>query len=115
MNETINWIKVREEAQRRILASKKCFCCSREAIAVGNTCSPTSASGMTPPRPWCAYCLLSIRGGVNILEWRVSKQDAKETIEDAIAFAEDRIKHSVNVGSNTMVIRRGKRLLEKLG
>lgn len=112
--EKIDGVKVREEANRRILAQQKCFCCSQKAIAVANTCSPTSASGMTSPKPWCAYCLLSMRGGVNILEWRIPPDEAKKAIEGAIAFAKDRIEHFVNIASNRTVIVRGTRLLRRL-
>jgi len=114
MNQKIDWVKVREEAHCRILRSEKCFCCGNKAVVVANTCSPTSASGMTPPRPWCAYCLLSMRGGVNIFEWRVPIGEARKALEDAMTFATDRIKHGVNIIHNEAVRIRGHKLLKEM-
>lgn len=114
MNDEIDWIAVREEAKRQILASDKCFSCSRKAVAVVNTCSPTSASGMTPFRPRCTFCLLSILGGVNIREWRITTDEAKKELNDAIKHAKSLRKRGVNPAHMDRVVTRGKQILESL-
>lgn len=52
---------------------------------------------------------------MNIFEWRIPMDKAKKAIEEAVTFAEDRIKHDVNVSSNRIVIERGKQLLKQFG
>lgn len=93
---------------------KKCFSCSRKAVGVVNSCSPTSTSGMTEPRPRCAYCLLSIRGGVNVLKWLVPLEEVKEELEKAIEYASDRIGHNVNVEDNKRVMERGNERIRQI-
>ena len=91
----------------------KCFCCSQKAIAIANTCSPTSASGMTSPRPWCAYCLLSIRGGVNISSWLISTKEVKKALENAVKRALMLIGKFINIANNRRVVKEGnQRLIE---
>ena len=91
----------------------KCFCCGQKAIAIANTCSPTSASGMTSPKSWCVYCLLSIRG-VNILEWLIPIKEVKKALEDTIKYASTLVSTSVNVADNRRVITRGNQMLETM-
>ena len=69
----------------------KCFSCSNEAIAIVNSCSPTSASGMTPPRPRCADCIVHMLPPVNLLSLLVSKEEAKEKFIQAEKRRAERI------------------------
>ena len=64
----------------------KCFCCGKKAIVIANTCSPTSSSGMTTPRPWCAFCFVSIQGATNVFEWLIPIEQAKFDVEMAIKY-----------------------------
>jgi len=52
----------------------KCFSCSNEAVAMVNTCSPTSASGLTEPRPRCEECLVNMLGA-NVVSLLVSDKE----------------------------------------
>ena len=55
----------------------KCFSCSNEAVAIVNSCSPTSSTGMTDPRPRCEECLANMMGA-NVLELLVSPKEFDE-------------------------------------
>jgi len=52
----------------------KCFSCSNEAVAIVNSCSPTSSTGLTKPRPRCEECLANMVGA-NVLELLVSEEE----------------------------------------
>jgi len=56
---------------------QKCFYCSNDAVAICNSCSPTSATGLTPEKPLCADCIANGRG-INILHWLIPKDKAKK-------------------------------------
>ena len=62
---------------------QKCFCCGKDAIAICDSCSPTSVTGLTPERPFCADCIASI-SGVNIIKWLVPKTEGENEIEYAL-------------------------------
>jgi hypothetical protein len=61
---------------------RKCFYCSNDAIAICNSCSPTSSTGLTKPKPLCADCIANGRG-INILHWLIPEDEAKK-IQDAL-------------------------------
>jgi len=52
----------------------KCFSCSNEAVAIVNSCSPTSSTGLTEPRPRCEECLANMVGA-NVLELLVLPEE----------------------------------------
>jgi len=52
----------------------KCDSCSNEAVAIVNSCSPTSDSGVTPTKPRCEECLANIKG-VNVVSLLVSPEE----------------------------------------
>jgi len=62
---------------------QKCFYCSNDAIAICNSCSPTSSTGLTKPKPLCADCI--VNGiGINILHWLIPEDEAEKLIQNAI-------------------------------
>jgi len=63
------------------MSGSKCFSCSNEAAAIVNTCSPTSASGMTEPRPRCEVCIANMHG-VNITQMLVSEKEFQELLKN---------------------------------
>jgi len=58
----------------------KCFSCSNEAVAIVNSCSPTSSTGLTEPRPRCEECLANMIGA-NVLELLVSPEEFDERMK----------------------------------
>ena len=52
----------------------KCFSCSNEAVVIVNSCSPTSSTGLTEPRPRCEECLANMVGA-NVLELLVLPEE----------------------------------------
>jgi hypothetical protein len=58
----------------------KCFSCSNEAVAIVNSCSVTSSTGVTEPKPRCEECLANMRGA-NVLELLVSPKEFDERIK----------------------------------
>jgi len=58
----------------------KCFGCSNEAVAIINSCSPTSSTGLTEPRPRCEECLANMVGA-NVLELLVSPKEFDERMK----------------------------------
>ena len=63
----------------------KCFWCSNKAIHTGYTCSPTSASGMTTPKPYCADCSIQVKPTIVLKlvdhdEWCTAFRDAYHKI-----------------------------------
>jgi len=71
------------EGVQQIRDFHKCFHCSNDAVAICNSCSPTSATGLTKPKPLCADCIIS-GIGINILLWLVPENEAQKAIQDAI-------------------------------
>jgi len=62
---------------------QKCFYCSKIAIAICDSCSPTSSTGLTPERPFCEDCIASILG-INIVKWLVPRHEGENEIEYAL-------------------------------
>lgn len=62
---------------------QKCFYCSNNAIAICDSCSPTSATGLTPEKPLCEDCI--VNGiGINIVRFLIPENEAEKLIEKAI-------------------------------
>jgi len=62
---------------------QKCFCCSKNAIAICDSCSPTSATGLTPEKPFCEDCIASTLG-INIIKWLVPRHEGEKEINYAL-------------------------------
>lgn len=61
---------------------QKCFYCSNDAIAICNSCSPTSSTGLTPEKPLCEDCI--VNGiGINIVKWLMPRHEGESKIEYA--------------------------------
>lgn len=62
--------------------TQKCFYCSNKAIAICDSCSPTSPTGLTKPKPLCADCIAN-GIGINILKFLIPEDEAEKAIRDA--------------------------------
>lgn len=61
---------------------KKCFYCSNDAIAICDSCSPTSSTGLTPEKPLCEDCI--VNGiGINIVRFLIPEHEAESKIQYA--------------------------------
>ena len=56
---------------------RKCFYCTKEAIAICDSCSPTSSTGLTPEKPLCEDCIVSSIG-INIKRFLIPKFEAEK-------------------------------------
>jgi hypothetical protein len=65
---------------------QKCFYCSKDAIAICDSCSPTSSTGLTSEKPLCEDGIASILG-INIVRWLLPKHEAVSKIEYAVRKA----------------------------
>ena len=63
----------------------KCFSCSNEAVAIVNTCSPTSDTGMTEPRPRCEACIANMKG-VNILSLLIPTEEFSRKMDRLVKW-----------------------------
>lgn len=62
---------------------QKCFFCSKDAIAICDSISPTSDTGKTPERPFCEDCIVSTPG-INIVKWLVPRHEGEKAIKHAL-------------------------------
>jgi len=62
---------------------QKCFYCSKDAIAICDSCSPTSATGLTPEKPLCEDCIASTPG-INIVRWLLPRHEGEKEIKYAL-------------------------------
>jgi len=62
---------------------RKCFYCTKEAIAICDSCSPTSSTGLTPEKPLCEDCIVSSIG-INIKRFLIPKFEAEKRINYAL-------------------------------
>jgi hypothetical protein len=63
--------------------AQKCFRCSKDAIAICDSISPTSSTGKTPERSFCEDCIASTLG-INIVKWLVPRHEGEKEIEYAL-------------------------------
>jgi len=68
---------------------QKCFYCSKDAIAICDSISPTSSTGKTPERPFCEDCIASIPG-INIVKWLVPRHEGEKEVEYALRKRSDK-------------------------
>lgn len=59
---------------------QKCFHCGKDAIAICDSCSPTSPTGLTPERPFCEECIVSTPS-INIVKWLVARHEGENKIK----------------------------------
>lgn len=61
---------------------QKCFSCYKNAIAICDSCSPTSATGLTPEKPLCKDCIAKTPN-INIVRWLVLRHEGEEDVKCA--------------------------------
>lgn len=62
---------------------QKCFYCQKDAIAICDSCSPTSPTGLTPEKPLCEDCIVNSIG-INIKRFLVPRFEAERRINYAL-------------------------------
>ena len=62
---------------------QKCFSCSKDAIAICDSISPTLSTGKTPERPFCEDCIVSTPG-INIVKLLVPRHESEKAIKYAL-------------------------------
>jgi hypothetical protein len=68
---------------------QKCFYCPKDAIAICDSISPTSSTGVTPERPLCEDCIARTPS-INIVKWLVPQHEGEKEIKYAVRKIESK-------------------------